>query len=192
MPRRKALPKETDPGSHRATGRRPAGTIAAGAASALVLVAVAAFVLSAGVKGGTDEEAGNGERTTAPPVSSPTASGEPARSAGAECGGEDCTGRDPEAMGCGGPHVRTVAEAVVGEARVEVRYSEACGAAWARVSGAGPGDTLRITTAEASQHGEVGASGRARTLMVAAATPGAASACVTTPAGAQGCTAGPR
>jgi len=94
-------------------------------------------------------------------------------------------------MGCGCPHARTVAEAVMGDARVEARYSEACEAAWARVAGAAPGDTLRITVAEASQRGEVGEPGETYTPMIAAADPDAPTACVTTPAGTERCTAAP-
>ncbi|HEX5568473.1 MAG TPA: DUF2690 domain-containing protein, partial [Streptomyces sp.] len=180
---RSALSTPSAPGA-RATGGAsplsPAGRIIGGTVSTLVLVAAAAFVLTAGKPG---------ERAAAPPEPPPAASQQPEPSADVGCEGPDCTGQDPEAMRCGGPHARTVAEAVLGDARVEVRHSQACGAAWARVTGAAPGDTLRISAADASQRGEVGEAGETYTPMVATADPDAPTACVTTPAGAERCTA---
>ncbi|MEE1939425.1 DUF2690 domain-containing protein [Streptomyces sp. TRM 70361] len=163
--------------------RRPLGPLLAGAASALVLVATGAFVLSL---------RGEGEGAAAPSATSSPSASAPAPPEGVECDGPDCTGRDPEAMGCGGRHAETVADAMLGETYVEVRYSEVCRAAWARASGAGPGDTLRITAAEAAERGEVGESGEAYTPMVAAADPKAPSACLVTPEGTERCTAGAR
>ncbi|PJE94794.1 hypothetical protein CUT44_26960 [Streptomyces carminius] len=180
------VPPPPDPGGQRPDGppgpvRRPLRPLLAGAASALVLVATGAFVLSL---------RGDGETAAAPSATSSPSASAPAPPEGVECGGADCAGRDPEAMGCGGRHAETVADATLGEAYVEVRYSEACRAAWARVSGAGPGDTLRIAAAEAAERGEVGDSGKAYTPMVAAADPKAPSACLVPPEGTERCTAG--
>ncbi|NED82861.1 DUF2690 domain-containing protein, partial [Streptomyces sp. SID11233] len=61
---------------------------------------------------------------------------------GVRCAGAGCAGKDPEAMGCSGELARTTDRAAVGTRIVEVRYSEACGAAWARITQAGPGDTV--------------------------------------------------
>lgn len=179
--------------------RRPVAALLVGALSTLVLVANAAFVLS---------QREDGEYVADPPASSPTpeptpesapssvpSPGEEGRSeppAGVECLGDDCTGQDPKIMGCGGGNVTTVAEAVVGEARVEVRYSEVCRAAWARITGAASGDTVRITAAGATERDTVGESGETFTPMVAVEPSEAPSACVTTAAGVEGCTTASR
>ena len=61
-------------------------------------------------------------------------------------------------MGCGGRFARTAASVTVGGSLVEVRYSETCAAAWARITRATPGDTVRITAGGAAgQHGAVDA-----------------------------------
>ncbi|KAF4409285.1 DUF2690 domain-containing protein, partial [Streptomyces lycii] len=150
------------------------------------LVAAAAVILSGAGSGGEKP----GKSAVTPP---PTASRTPALPAGVECAGDDCAGQDPEERGCGGEHARTVTDARVGSAFVEVRFSEVCGAAWARISEAAPGDSVEITAGERSESAETAAgsgagSATAYTRMVPAAAPEDVRACATTAAGESGCT----
>ncbi|MGW4217963.1 DUF2690 domain-containing protein [Streptomyces bacillaris] len=109
---------------------------------------------------------------------------------GVECRGDECAGQNPDAMGCGGEYARTVTTTAIGTARVEVRYSEVCSAAWARLTEAGPGDTVTITgsAAAAAQNGQVSVT-EAYTPMVAVEKPADAKACATLTSGTKGCTA---
>ncbi|MFV2121066.1 DUF2690 domain-containing protein, partial [Streptomyces sp. Act-28] len=102
-----------------------------------------------------------------------------------------CEGRNPHAMGCGGAYGSTVASTIVGTALVEVRYSAACGAAWARISRAAPGDTVEVTTAGTVRSAEADADGDAYTPMVVVPAVADAGACATLRSGATGCTATP-
>ncbi|PSM44224.1 hypothetical protein C6Y14_07740 [Streptomyces dioscori] len=150
----------------------------AGVAGALVLVAAAVYVTSSG---------GDGDKNEAKPSPSPTVSKE--LPAGVECSGTDCAGKDPENMGCGGTLAQTVEKAVVGTAQVEVRYSETCGAAWARITAAGAGDTVRISAGSAAaQTAEVETDTDAYTPMVAVKSATGAKACATLASGVEGCT----
>ncbi|MFI1411617.1 DUF2690 domain-containing protein [Streptomyces sp. NPDC020707] len=151
----------------------------AGVAGALVLVAVAVYVTSS--RG--DGDGGN----QAKPTPSPTVSKE--LPPGVECYGAQCAGKDPENMGCGGTLAQTVEKAVVGTAQVEVRYSETCGAAWARITAAGVGDTVRIAAGSAAaQTAEVETDTDAYTPMVAVKSATGAKACATLASGVEGCT----
>ncbi|MGC5563820.1 DUF2690 domain-containing protein [Streptomyces sp. FR-108] len=151
----------------------------AGVAGALVLVAVAVYVTSS--RG--DGDGGN----QAKPTPSPTVSKE--LPPGVECNGAQCAGKDPENMGCGGTLAQTVERAVVGTAQVEVRYSETCGAAWARITAAGAGDTVRIAAGSAAaQTAEVETDTDAYTPMVAVKSATGAKACATLASGVEGCT----
>ncbi|MFH8988990.1 DUF2690 domain-containing protein [Streptomyces sp. NPDC017940] len=152
----------------------------AGVVGALVVIAAAVFL--------TDLGKGDGDKKAKP-------SAAPSRStaklpAGVGCGGADCAGKDPETMGCGGEFARTTSRATVGaRTLVEVRYSRTCGAAWARVTLAAPGDEVRITGsgAGARQRGTVdGVDGY--TPMVAVRDAASAKACVTLASGESGCT----
>ncbi|MFL1900865.1 DUF2690 domain-containing protein [Streptomyces tauricus] len=150
----------------------------AGVVGALVVIAAAVFLTSSG-----GDEGGN----EAKPTPSPTVSKE--LPAGVECSGADCAGKDPENMGCGGTLAQTVEKAVVGTAQVEVRYSETCGAAWARITAAGPGDTVRISAGSAAaQTAEVETDTDAYTPMVAVKSATGAKACATLASGVEGCT----
>jgi hypothetical protein len=115
-----------------------------------------------------------------PPAPKPT---------GVKCEGKECTGQDPEAMGCGGQFARTVSQATLGTARVEVRYSEVCEAAWARITDAAPGDTVRISVAgKGIQRGRVTTETDAYTPMTASRKGTDAKACVRVTTGAEACT----
>ncbi|MFW6692167.1 DUF2690 domain-containing protein [Streptomyces sp. MAR4 CNX-425] len=62
-----------------------------------------------------------------------------------ECHGAACEGRDPMSLVCGvGPATLTTARTATG-AHVELRYSEECGAGWARTWGTRIGDRLAVT-----------------------------------------------
>lgn len=101
-------------------------------------------------------------------------------------------------MGCGGPLATTVARAAVGAAQVEVRYSETCGAAWARLTGGAPRDALTIRAGDAERRATVAAGTDtataetdAYTPMVAVAPGTAALACGQLADGSEGCVTGP-
>ncbi|MEV4877974.1 helix-turn-helix domain-containing protein [Streptomyces cyaneofuscatus] len=172
-------------------GRSKAIMLAIGAAGAVIVIVGAVMLAPSG-----DEPA----KATPPPTAAPTATATPTTApsteapapelpAGVECQGADCAGQNPDEKGCGGDHARTVSTAQVGAARVEVRYSEVCSAAWARLTEAGTGDTVTITGGGAAdaQNGEVTVS-EAYTPMVAVKKAADAKACATLTAGTKGCT----
>ncbi|MFF3258481.1 DUF2690 domain-containing protein [Streptomyces sp. NPDC002932] len=151
-------------------------------------MAVTGAVLLTGPGGDSDAD-----RAAAP---SPTPkSSAPELPAWVGCSGSACAGQDPEDMGCGGRHVRTVASAsasasaTVGASVVEVRYSEPCGAAWARIAKAAAGDIVRISAGGAGQDGKVSAALDTYTPMVAVKRVADVKACATLTTGTKGCTA---
>ncbi|MEE1793658.1 DUF2690 domain-containing protein [Streptomyces sp. BE308] len=164
----------------RPAGRRKPAVVVAGVVG--VLLVVTAAVLLTGL-GGDDGE----KKTTTPPSAAPT-TGAAELPDGVECSGADCTGQDPEAMGCGGQYARTVASAVVGGSRIEVRFSEPCSAVWARITEAATGDTVRINAGKAEQDGTVDADRDAYTPMVSVKKADDAKACATLASGTKGCT----
>ncbi|MGP3754519.1 XRE family transcriptional regulator [Streptomyces sp. IBSNAI001] len=168
------------PGGRKEGGRRRLPLFLAGAVGALLLIAGAVLLLDPG----GDDDAGAAAAT---PSAEPTAPA-PQLPAGVECSGADCTGQDPEAMGCGGEFAGTVARATVGGGLVEVRYSETCGAAWARITQASPGDTVKIMDGSSEQEGTVDADADAYTPMVAVKKASDAKACATLASGTTGCT----
>ncbi|MFF4941518.1 XRE family transcriptional regulator [Streptomyces rubiginosohelvolus] len=159
-------------------GRQKGLMLAVGAVGALIVV-VGAVLLA---PGGDDAA-----KATPPPSAAPTTKA-PELPVGVECSGADCAGQDPEAMGCGGEFARTVASAVVGGSKVEVRYSKVCSAAWARLTEAAIGDTVQITGGADPQNGEVMGDTDAYTPMVAVKKASDAKACATLTSGTKGCT----
>ncbi|MFD3906193.1 DUF2690 domain-containing protein [Streptomyces sp. CB04723] len=157
--------------------RRRGPMLAVGAVGALIVV-VGAVLLAPG---------GDDAATAAPPPTAAPTTAAPELPAGVECSGADCAGQDPEAMGCGGEFARTVATGTVGGGRIEVRYSKVCSAAWARLTGAAVGDTVRITAGEGAQDGEVMGATEAYTPMVAVRKPSDAEGCATLTSGTKGC-----
>ncbi|MFD5683073.1 helix-turn-helix domain-containing protein [Streptomyces bacillaris] len=163
-----------------------------GAVGALIVI-TGAVMLAPG-----DEPAKATPTTAATTPAATPSDGDPAGGAseepaalpdGVECRGDECAGQNPDAMGCGGEHARTVTTTAIGTARVEVRYSEVCSAAWARLTEAGPGDTVTITgsAAAAAQNGRVSVR-EAYTPMVAVEKAADAKACATLTSGTKGCT----
>ncbi|WRZ91074.1 XRE family transcriptional regulator [Streptomyces sp. NBC_01007] len=161
--------------------RRPAMFLAA-VVGALVVVAVAVHL----TRGGEKKDAGGTPRTPAASVSA-----RPDLPPGVKCGGAACTGKDPEKTGCGGRLARTTTSVTVGTTLVEVRYSETCGTAWARVTRAAVGDRVEVSTGAAEKR--TAAVDRAAdrytyTPMVAVKDAGDAKACATLTSGQKGCT----
>ncbi|MFF2507874.1 DUF2690 domain-containing protein [Streptomyces sp. NPDC058067] len=164
----------------------------AGVVGALVVIAAAVYLTGGGNAGKDDG---------AKPRARPTTSA-PELPVGVKCGGKDCTGKDPEQMGCGGEFARTTDSVLVGVARIEVRYSKTCGAAWARITQASPGDTVQIQQTGGNggtggkggsggtgvQKGTVDADFDAYTPMVAVTKASEAKACATLKTGRTGCT----
>lgn len=169
------------PGGEKGSGRRRLTLFLAGTVGALLLIAGAVLIVD---RGGAD---GAGA-VAATPSAGPAASSAPRLPAGVGCSGAECTGQDPETMGCGGELADTVARATVGGGLVEVRWSRTCGATWARITQASPGDTVRITSGSSEQEGTVDADAEAYTPMVAVKKPSDAKACATLASGATGCT----
>uniref|UniRef100_A0AAU3GVN4 XRE family transcriptional regulator n=1 Tax=Streptomyces sp. NBC_01401 TaxID=2903854 RepID=A0AAU3GVN4_9ACTN len=166
-------------GPRRGGGGRRVTLFLAGVVGALLLITGAVLVLDLG----GDDDSG---AVAATPSAEPTADASQLP-AGVECGGADCTGQDPEAMGCGGEFAGTVASAAVGGGLVEVRYSETCGAAWARITQASTGDSVKITAGASEQDGTVDADTETYTPMVAVKKASDAKACATLASGATGC-----
>lgn len=168
------------PASSGGQGKRRVTMFLAGVVGVLVVVA-AAYFLTKG-DGSTQDESG-------PETSTSASSSAPELPAGVECSGKDCTGQDPENMGCGGELATTTSSVTVGTARVEVRYSKTCSAAWARITQAAPGDQVTISSSGAAeQQGQVDTDTDAYTPMVAVKDAGDAKACAALKAGGEGCT----
>ncbi|MYS16032.1 XRE family transcriptional regulator [Streptomyces sp. SID4982] len=163
-------------------GKRRLLLFVAGAAA--VIVVIGTVFLLTGRNGG----AGAARAANSPSPSATRAADPPP---GVECVGAGCTGKDAEATGCSGDGLVTTARtATVGAATLEVRYSRTCGAAWGRITGAAPGDQVRITAGRAVQRGDITGAGDtiAYTPMVAVTGADEAEACVTLAAGRTGCT----
>ncbi|MBB4891769.1 transcriptional regulator with XRE-family HTH domain [Streptomyces olivoverticillatus] len=181
--RAKAIPVR-GPRSRRPGGpRRTRLLFVVGAVGALFVIAAAVLLLGSGDDGKV--------ATPAPASVSPSAGSPSAAPAGVKCAGSACAGQDPETMGCGGSHATTAGSATVGTSYLEVRYSKVCGAAWARITQAAAGDTLRISAGgagAAAQSGRVGQGADGHTRMIAVGAPEQASACATLTSGRKGCT----
>ncbi|WP_217212227.1 XRE family transcriptional regulator [Streptomyces sp. AC550_RSS872] len=177
-PPRGPLPGDGSSGG--GNGKRRLTMFLAGVVGVLVVIAAVFFLTDGGGKKNED----------AVQSPSPSASTDPDLPAGVKCSGDSCTGKDAETMGCSGDLVTTAKTATVGTSVVEVRYSEACGAAWGRVTQATQGDEVVVTVGKAKQTGTITVAGDtiAYTPMVAVKDAGEAKACVTLAAGQEGCT----
>ncbi|WP_049716586.1 helix-turn-helix domain-containing protein [Streptomyces caatingaensis] len=159
--------------------RRPVLLFTTGVLGTLLVAVSAVLLLGSGPEGA---------QRAAPLAAAPSAGGRAALPAGVGCTGGGCTGKDPETMGCGGQHATTAGSATVGEAYLEVRYSDTCKAAWARMTQGAPGDSLRVSAARSSGAGRIGRGTDGHTTMVAVSAPGEATACAVLTSGEQGCT----
>ncbi|MFE6130744.1 DUF2690 domain-containing protein [Streptomyces sp. NPDC056437] len=182
-----APPASQPPGDVRPApsgGRRKVVLFLAGVVGALLVIAAAVLLTDLGGSGGDGGTAGG------TPSATPSTSAPPLP-AGVKCSGAACTGQDPETMGCGGEFATTASSATIGSSLVEVRYSKTCQAAWARITRATAGDTVRITVAgKAAQQGLVDEDTDAYTPMTAVAGAADARACATLTSGVTGCTGG--
>ncbi|MFH8804434.1 DUF2690 domain-containing protein [Streptomyces sp. NPDC017936] len=160
--------------------RRPALFLAG--VAGVVIVVVGAFFLTDG-----GDPPRNAAASTSP---SPSATPRPSLPPGVLCAGAACTGKDAEAMGCSGGLGTTAESVTVGTTLVEVRYSRTCGAAWGRITQAGPGDVVRVTVGSVRQTGDVTTAGDtiAYTPMIAVKEPGEARVCAVLASGREGCT----
>ncbi|MGW7290339.1 DUF2690 domain-containing protein, partial [Streptomyces sp. NPDC054847] len=162
------------------------GPFVAAAVVSVLIVAAGGWFLVNG-DGGDGRE----DRATRSPSAAPTTTA-PELPAGVKCNGADCAGQDPEIMGCGGEYAKTVSTATVGTAVIEVRHSQVCGAAWARITKAAVGDAVRIAVGgKAQESALVNADKDAYTPMAAAPDPADAKACATLTTGTEGCTTAP-
>jgi hypothetical protein len=150
---------------------------------------VGVLVIIAGVFFFTRQSDGTKHGTAAKPPA-PTASSNPSPPPGVKCAGSACTGKDAEAMGCSGDLVTTARTTTLGTTTLEVRYSRTCGAAWGRITGGAPGDTVRVTVGGTSRTGNITAAGDtiAYTPMIAVKDAAEARACATLASGRTGCT----
>lgn len=167
-------------GGRGSSGRRRLTMFVAGVVGALLVIAAAVLLTDLG--GGDDKAAPK-------PSVTPTTSA-PSLPPGVKCVRDSCTGQDPETMGCGGAFAKTVSSAKVGTALIQVRYSQTCQAAWARIQQAAPGDQVTISagTTAPGGSGTVDADKEAYTKMLAVDGPASAKACATLVSGKKGCT----
>ncbi|WP_228979908.1 XRE family transcriptional regulator [Streptomyces sp. DH12] len=184
------------PSGARGRAGRTAVSFLAGALGALLVVVAAVLLTDLGGPRGdraADADGAGVRRPAAPPA--PPASSVPAPlPEGVRCSGAACGGQDPQVMGCGGRYATTVASTVVATTMVEVRYSQVCGAAWARVSQAAPGDVVSVTAPGGPTRAATvdGAEDDAYTPMVVVGDGTDAGACAALRAtGVKGCTATP-
>ncbi|MGW6249479.1 DUF2690 domain-containing protein [Streptomyces roseolus] len=177
---------ESGPPAARARRRASPLLYVAGIVGAALVVTAAVLLVDLGGTGKAPAAAPPPPATTTAPTPGPSLP------EGVRCTGADCGGLDPEDMGCGGPLAITVARARVGAALVEVRHSEVCAAAWARISGGAPGDEVSVQSGTAVRVADVLADGDggAYTAMIPVASGGAARACATLSGGEDGCTGG--
>jgi hypothetical protein len=164
----------------------------AGVVGSLLVIAAVVLLTDLG-GGGTNKNTG----IASPVPSQAVSSAASVLPEGVKCSGADCAGQDPENMGCGGAFARTVTNTTVGTTLVEVRYSETCGAAWARITRATLGDkvtvegTMADTGKGTPESGTVDADLDAYTPMIAVTDPSQAKACATLVSGTTGCTTAP-
>jgi transcriptional regulator with XRE-family HTH domain len=169
--------KRTQAAGRRRFGRRPliwtAVALAVGAASGAALFG--AF--------GSGSHSGTGAGGDGTPNA-----GASQRQVDINCFAESCTGKDPAQAGCG--DVWTAAKVHADGAWVELRYSDACKAAWSRISWAHPGDIARVVRADGRTYQRaIRYDGDTFSAMVAAASPTTARACALLLSGAYPCTA---
>ncbi|MEU3447042.1 DUF2690 domain-containing protein [Streptomyces thermolilacinus] len=161
----------------------------AGALGTLLVFGAAMFLSGLG---DTGEARPTARPADAKPAAPPGAGATPSLPVGVGCYRGACDGQDPHTMGCGGAHASTVASTIVDTALVEVRYSRACRASWARISRAAPGDTVEVNApGGTTRSATADADGDAYTPMVVLPAGTDASACAALRGGTTGCTEAP-
>ncbi|GGP60439.1 helix-turn-helix domain-containing protein [Streptomyces abikoensis] len=156
-----------------------------GAAVLVVAGVVVALVLASGGSGA-------GDRDHAP--ADPIAAASYPQSYEPGCRGAECEGADPGQMGCGaqGMLVTLLQRRAAGGQRVEIRYSEKCGAVWVRSMNLRLGDRVVLTLPGADAKELKAASQRdtevyLSTAMTATKDPDKARACVLPAGGSPEC-----
>ncbi|MFE7118692.1 DUF2690 domain-containing protein, partial [Streptomyces sp. NPDC057654] len=175
-----------DPATDAQRRRRRVTMFLAGLVGTLLVIAAAVLLTDVG------GDSGDGAKS-AESAGSPSVTSKPKLPAGVKCVGQDCAGKDPEAMGCGGASATSPTSATIGSTYVEVRYSKVCGAYWARITQAVPGDAVQVSAAGTAgaartENGKVDRDADAYTAMVAASAPLRVKACATLATGEKGCT----
>ncbi|MFD8736430.1 XRE family transcriptional regulator [Streptomyces sp. NPDC059618] len=179
---RDARPADAGPGGDPARRKRRRTVLLAGAVGVLVVVAAVLWL-----------SLGHGKKPASGASKAPaaSASARPDLPAGVKCAGASCAGKDPELMGCGGRLATTATSVTLGTALVEVRYSETCGVAWARLGRARAGDRVELSTSSEGKGtltAVVGTDPYTYTPMVAVKDPGSVKACVVLKSGPKACT----
>ncbi|MCK7621737.1 XRE family transcriptional regulator [Streptomyces sp. RS10V-4] len=126
---------------------------------------------------------------------SPGTAARPATTTGTEskalethCFQESCRGADPKTSGCAGD-AWTAALTRVHDVYLELRYSDSCKAAWARISWGTPGDIAKVMADNGASYQEhVRYDTDVYSPMVAAEASSQARACAIVRSGARGCT----
>ncbi|MFE4798302.1 DUF2690 domain-containing protein [Streptomyces sp. NPDC056708] len=112
----------------------------------------------------------------------------PTRQLDVNCFADSCAGKDPAQAGCSGD-AWTAALYKVAGVYVELRYSDACKAAWSRISWGRTGDIARVVGAGGQTYqNKVHYDTDTFSAMVAATSPSAARACVLLTSGVHACT----
>ncbi|WP_141726651.1 DUF2690 domain-containing protein, partial [Actinacidiphila rubida] len=111
----------------------------------------------------------------------------PTRQVDVSCFAQSCEGMNPRDAGCG--DVWTSAKKRFDGVYVELRYSDACKAAWSRISWGVPGDVAQVVGTDGrSYRRKVTYDTDTFSDMVAASSPSTARACVVLTSGRQACT----
>lgn len=169
-----------EPGPQQPTARRFGKRSLMWSAAA---VALAAAVISAAALLGAlgRDSSGHDNRGGSSATDTPT------RQIDVTCFAESCEGKDPKEAGCG--DVWTSALSKIAGVYVELRYSDACKAAWSRISWGRPGDIARVVGADGRTYQrKVSYDTDTFSAMVTAPSPTTARACVLLTSGVHGCT----
>ncbi|MEO3845693.1 DUF2690 domain-containing protein [Streptomyces sp. B22F1] len=145
-------------------------------------------------RGGPPPGSGPTGKTSGPGSGSGSPSGSAELPEGVECRGDGCTGKDADEMGCGGESARTTTETTIGDMVLEIRYSEPCQAAWARITAAEPGSTVtalaEVPGEEPVREDSSAGTSEGYTAMVVAEELDTVRACAELPDGTAACTKG--
>ncbi|MEV5989126.1 DUF2690 domain-containing protein [Streptomyces sp. NPDC052051] len=165
----------------RAVRRIPMGARLAGAF--LVVAAVAAGVAAVSAAGGDETVRPHRASGTAATSTNGTEAG-----LDTQCFADGCAGLDPKDTGCSG-NAWTSALVRVDGVYVELRYSDACRAAWGRISWGAPGDVAEVAPVHGRHMRErVRYDTDVYTAMVPASDPSEVKACTQLRSGRHGCT----
>lgn len=180
-------PSPSSPSSPSATerpaaqsGRRLGGRRLLWAAAVLAVAAVSGAALL-GLFGRTSHPRTGPDDTSA-------AKNTATRQLDVNCFADSCAGKNPKDAGCGGDAWTSALDKVAG-VYVELRYSDACKAAWARISWGIPGDIARVVAVGGQTYqNKVHYDTDTFSAMVPAPSPSSARACVLLTSGVHACT----